>query len=173
MRRIVILVLIFTITQSSSLCYSQQIGNCSIEILNANGLREIYTVVKLTSFKDDILSFRTQDSLYKVNIKEIISLEYPGKSTSSKGLIIGASIGCAIGIAAVFALRGITSHGSEQKKTNAFHLMGGGLFFAAIGGLIGGSIQGAFNERNKVNFSGMSAKDVRRKLDSIFNVYGE
>jgi len=135
-------------------------------------VRQNYTNVSLHAFNSDILIFSESRSIHKLPIKDLQKLEYLGDSKSPKGFIIGAAIGFSFAIAASILLSGGSFDGHSEINISPGGAILGGLVFAVIGGMIGGSIQGTHRENFKVDFSNLSLNQAREKIKNTLSVYG-
>ncbi len=171
MRTKLVFTLIFSLFFNLTICYSQ-VKNCNLTFLDSNNVKQDYSDVNLLSFDSDILTISKSFSIHKLHLKDIKALEFLGSTNSPRGLLIGAAVGLSLGIAAVIALSGGSFHGSSDKGVNPLAVIGGGLVLALIGGLIGGSIHGTYRENVKVDFSELSLKQARIRIQNILKFYG-
>ncbi|MEO6693633.1 MAG: hypothetical protein ABIY50_05140 [Ignavibacteria bacterium] len=161
--------LVFFLLNSDSYC---QLTDCSITYLDSNHVGQVFNDVTLISYNSDILTFAKNFSIHKLNIKNLKSLEYSGNTNSAKGLLTGAAIGLALGITFAIMISDISFHGSSKNDLNPLKVIGGGLILGGIGALIGGSIQGTHRENVRVDFSKLSLKQARIRIQNILKFYG-
>lgn len=155
----------------SSAVFSQ-IDNCKLILLDSNNLRKSFNNVSLISFQSDTLKYFNNSETEKAYTDKLISLSYTVNSKSQKGMIIGAAVGLGVYVAIVSLLSG---HGGGHPDFSLdLDFKGaviGGLFFTFVGGIIGGIFQSPEKTTEKIDFTNLTLKQRREKLNNVFNIY--
>lgn len=144
-------------------CFSQ-IEDCTLIVLDSNGVRKAVSDVTLEYLKSDTLTYSESRVIKKVSLNDLISLKYYSTVKPLKGFIIGGVAGLAVYAGSVLLITGIDHSSSSPEFKEVFI---GSAISAFIGSMLGGVFQSSKSKSKVIIFSELNINEAREELIGI------